>query len=323
MSAEGLLEHVLGEPRLVLAGDGLERFWGATRADREKFTLPIDAAVAGGFSADRLAYAFASGYEAALHALVAELDRALVGSFCVTEEAGNHPRAIQTVVESGASRVVLRGKKRWSTMAPLADVLVVVARAAVGTDGRPNLKAVMVPRAARGLTVTTMAPTPFVPEVPHAELSLDGVELDESAVLPGDGYADFVKPFRTVEDLHVRAAALGYLLSVAARFGFPREFRERLIALVVAARSIAVLDSRKAETHIALAGFLSEIAEVDASLEPHWARVEDAERQRWYRDRMLVQVASKARDRRRERAWERLGAELVSGAQPSNESRRD
>src|SRR5689334_9694851 len=110
MTAESLLEHVLGEPKVVSAGDGLDRFWAATRTDREKFTLPIDAAVAGGFSADRLAYAFASGYEAALHALVTQLDRPLVASFCVTEEAGNHPRAIQTVVEATHSRVVLRGK---------------------------------------------------------------------------------------------------------------------------------------------------------------------------------------------------------------------
>src|SRR4029079_11652844 len=120
-----------------------------------------------------------------------------------------------------------------------------------------------IPRDARGLTITTMPPTPFVPEVPHAELSLAGVELDASAVLPGDGYADFVKPFRTVEDLHVRAGALGYLLSVAARFGFPLELRERLVASVAAARSIALMDPRRPETHVSLAGLLSGLAEMD------------------------------------------------------------
>jgi hypothetical protein len=194
-------------------------------------------------------------------------------------------------------------------MAPLADVLVVVAKAGAAEDGRPNLKAVVVSRGTPGLTVTTMAPTPFVPEVPHAELSLVGVELGVDAVLTGDGYADYVKPFRTVEDLHVQAAGLGYSLSVAARFGFPVEFRERMVALVLSARSLARVDPRRPETHVALAGLLSEIAEVNVALEPHWASAPDSERERWYRDRVLVQVASKAREKRRERAWERLGEE--------------
>lgn len=306
MSAADLYRFVLGKPVVPAPCDSLEAFWAASGDIRRRFVAPIDGAVAGGFAADRLAYAFASGYEAAVHAMVPSLEMGRVASFCVTEEAGNHPRAIRTTLAAGArGRVVLRGKKRWSTMGPVADVLVVVATAGDREDGRPELKAVLVPRDAGGLAVTTMPPTPFVPEVPHAELVLDGVDLSDRAVLEGDGYAEFVKPFRTVEDLHVQAAALGYLLSVAGRCGFPLELRERLVALVAAARSIASLDPKLAETHITLAGLLSEIAEASLALEPHWALVDDAERERWYRDRVLVQVASKARQKRRERAWER------------------
>jgi hypothetical protein len=154
-----------------------------------------------------------------------------------------------------------------------------------------------------------MPPTPFVPEVPHAELILDGVELDAHGILPGDGYSDFVKPFRTIEDLHVQAAVLGYLLSVAARSGFSDAHRERLVSLVLAALAVAALDPNRPETHVALAGLLTEIAEAQTVIEPEWAHVDDAERERWYRDRALVQVASKARQKRRERAWERLAGD--------------
>lgn len=312
MSATDLLSLLVSESPGGLPGDSLETFWSASESMRARFTAPIECAVAGGFFGDRLACAFAAGYQAALHVLVPALPPTAIASFCVTEEAGNHPRAIQTSIETvNSGRVVVRGKKRWSTMAPLADTLVVVAKSGTAEDGRPTLWAVLVPKSAEHLTATTMAPTPFVPEVPHAELVLDGVELGVEAILAGDGYASFVKPFRTIEDLHVQAAVLGYLSSVAARWGFSDAHRERLVALVCSALSVASLDPGRPETHVALAGLLAEIADVHAALESEWVHVDDTERERWYRDRALVQVASKAREKRRERAWERL-----SGREP-------
>jgi hypothetical protein len=143
----------------------------------------------------------------------------------------------------------------------------------------------------------------------HAELRLDGVEVGEDAILPGDGYDEYTKPFRTIEDLHVQAALLGYLASVATRASWPQEFLERLFALIVAARAFAELGPKDAETHVALAGFLAQTAAVAADAEPHWALVSDTERERWYRDRALVGVAGKARATRRERAWQVLGRE--------------
>jgi hypothetical protein len=145
-----------------------------------------------------------------------------------------------------------------------------------------------------------------VPEVLHAELELDGVLVDASAVLPGDGFTDYTKAFRTVEDLHVNAAVAGYLASVAARYDFPKAIAERLGAVAASLCLVARLDAKDAETHVVLAGILADLAAVAAETEPLWSRVGDAERDRWYRDRALTLVASKARDTRRERAWEVL-----------------
>jgi acyl-CoA dehydrogenase len=307
MSALELLAVLVSESPAASSGDGIAAFWRASESVRSQFATPVERAVAGGFFGDRLACAFASGYQAALHALVPALPADAVASFCVTEEAGNHPRAIQTTIETVSSgKIIVRGKKRWSTMAPLADTLVAVTKSGIDDQGRPKLWAVVIPKDSRGLVVTTMPPTPFVPEVPHAELVFDRVELRADAILAGDGYANFVKPFRTIEDLHVQAAVLGYLLSVAARWGFSDEHRERLVALVLSALSLSKLDPGRPETHVALAGLLTEIADIHTAIEPEWAHVDDAERERWYRDRALVQVASKARQKRRERAWERL-----------------
>ena len=60
-----------------------------------------------------------------------------------------------------------------------------------------------------------MPPTRFVPEVPHAQVLMQDLRVSASALLPHDGYDAYVKPFRTIEDLHVTLAVLAYLLREA------------------------------------------------------------------------------------------------------------
>ena len=43
----------------------------------------------------------------------------------------------------------------------------------------------------------------------------------EADLLPGDGYDIYLKPFRTIEDIHVHAALIGYLVGVARRLEAP------------------------------------------------------------------------------------------------------
>src|SRR5438094_653029 len=61
-----------------------------------RFDATIDRAAAAGFAADRLGYAFAGGYRAALARLVP----AVTGSacLCATEAGGGHPRFIRTTL---------------------------------------------------------------------------------------------------------------------------------------------------------------------------------------------------------------------------------
>jgi hypothetical protein len=302
-----VLGLLLRERPATVVADDVRAWWQGTSAIQARFTHPVERALAMGFVADRVGFAFAGGYQAALQALVPSLATTGMASFCVTEEGGNHPRSIRTRLEAADGGYVVTGAKKWSTMAPLADVLVVIA--AEGSDdlGRPKLRAVRVGACSPGLTVKEMPAPQFVPEIPHAELDLDGVRVPASAVLAGDGYADYTKAFRTVEDCHVNAGILGYLLSVASRWGWPDSVRERLALLAVAAGPLARLDPRRAEAHVALAGFLAAQATLVAEAAPHWSLVGDRERERWYRDQALVHVASKAREQRRERAWQSLG----------------
>ena len=309
-------KHLLGRllrdvPRPLRAGDDVAAWWRGFCAAEPRASTPIDRAIIAGFRADRLAGAFAGGYQAALRTLVpgARVDDCIF-SLCVTEQAGNSPRAIEAnLAPRDGGGYTLSGRKRWSTMAPLASVLLVAASEGVDAGGRKRFKLVRVGAGVPGVTIRRMPPTQFVPEVPHAELELVDVALADDAPLPGDGYTQYVKRFRTIEDIHIHGAVLGYVLSVARRFGFPQPVIERLASAITTTRVLAAMDPDAPETHIALAGTLARDATLLEHSESHWQHVEPEEQKRWKRDRaMFGSVAGEIREARRVRAWERIAA---------------
>ncbi len=304
---QALLGRLLREPPSPILADDVGAWWHRLRQRTPAGDEPIDLAVIGGFSADRAGFALAAGYEAALRALVSTLAPDAIASFCATEERGNQPRAIDTRLERDGDGHVVTGRKRWSTMGLLADVLLVVACEGEDADGRKRLRVATVDARSAGVARTSMPPTTATPEVPHAAIALERARVER--VLPGDGYARYVKPFRTVEDLHIHGAVLGYLVSVARRHAFPRDAIEALAASVVTTRALGRSDPAAPEVHVALAGLLSADARLVEALEPAWSRVEEHERARWQRDRALFgSVARQVRELRRARAWEQLAS---------------
>jgi hypothetical protein len=309
-ATRSLLGRLLRErPEPLRAGDDVAAWWRAFCATEPRAATPIDRAVVAGFRADRVAGAFAGGYQAALRTLVpgARMDDCVL-SLCVTERAGNSPRAIEaSLAPRAGGGFSLSGRKRWSTMAPLASVLLVAASEGVDASGRKRFKLVRVEAGVPGVTIRRMPPTQFVPEVPHAELELVDVAVAADAPLPGDGYTQYVKRFRTIEDVHIHGAVLGYVLSVARRFGFPPPVIERLACAITTTRVLAGMDPDAPETHIALAGALARDTTLLDHSESHWQHVDAEEAARWKRDRpMFGSVAGQIREARRVRAWERL-----------------
>jgi hypothetical protein len=299
---DALLRFVLDPSHVPPATDDLAAWWAATARQRAAFEEPIDRALAGGACADRLGFAFAGGYAEALRALVPDLPPGSITALCATEEGGAHPRAIRTRLDpAGPGRYELHGRKKWATVATSASSLLVVASTGEAA-GRNRLRVVRVRADAPNLRLSPSS-APFVPEIPHAEVELDGVPVTDADVLPGDGYDRYLKPFRTVEDLHVHAALAGYLIGVARRRQLPRELVERLLVLAVACRALARAEPGSEATHVALAGVLDLTARLVADLEPLWSATPDDEWARWQRDRPLIRVAGAARSARRERAW--------------------
>lgn len=291
--------------RRVLAGgttrsfQDLDSFWASHVEETARYALPIDRAFLGGSATDRLGYAFAAGYAAAVQALFGS-PREVLASLAASEEAGAHPKGIRTTLTANG----ISGHKKWITLA--GEVLFVLARTAESLEQeRPTLKVVRVFRDRAGVRVIPQPETPFVPEVPHAEVEFEDVEIAPGDVLPGDGWSDWVKPFRTVEDLHVHAALLGFVIANARRFDWPKDFIEGAAGTFAALRMLAKEDLSAAQNHVALAGAMSQTSALLDRLESLWPAGED--RERWERDRPLLSIARKARSLRIERAWSTLG----------------
>ena len=137
--------EALVRPPAVAGGEraSAREFWEAHRA-RAEGLAPIDAAVVGGVHADRLGWAFLAGYQAALRVLDPELPAGAIAAFCATEARGVHPRDLETAARREGGEWVLDGEKVFATLAAEADVLLVVASAGRGEDGKNRLVVVQV-----------------------------------------------------------------------------------------------------------------------------------------------------------------------------------
>jgi len=299
--------------RLLAAGvdarpcASVAEWWPMHRAIAREQVATIDQAIAGGFHADRTGWAFASGYQAALRALFPALPEDRICALCVTEADGNTPRAIRSTLQRTNGGWRLDGAKRWTTLGPQGALFLVAARDAQVTGERPALRVARVASGTPGVHVETMPPTKFVPEVPHARLRFEDVRLPDDALLPGDGYTAYVKLFRTIEDLHVHAAVIAYLLREALLRSWPKPWIERTLAHLHSMRALAAENAASPATHLALAGALHSGDLLRAEADANWANsTQDEAFARWQRDRELLKVASAARTKRTERAWERL-----------------
>ncbi|MFE9788406.1 acyl-CoA dehydrogenase [Nocardia salmonicida] len=273
--------------------------WARHRARSRDFANSIDRAAIAGFDSAGTGLAFLGGYQEALHALVPSLDPAELSSMCATEGAGARPSTMTTTVgEDGA----VSGTKSFATLGTFADRFLVIARSGTQPDGRPILRAVLVPAGAAA-AVSPLPALAFAPEIPHAGVTFDAAPGE---VLPGDGYADYLKPFRTVEDLHVVSAVLGQLVRVARLSQWPAEPVEQLLALFAAVRGVGAEDPRSPGVHIALGGLFDRLTALRAELDPLWAPVDPEIRMRWERDVPLLGVAGKVRAARLATAWRAL-----------------
>lgn len=276
----------------------------------EHNTSSWERALLGGAQVTCVGYAFAAGYQAALQQLQGETAQGVtrLSALCVTEANGNHPRAIATTLTPATrnNEYLLNGSKTFISGGDQADELLVAASTGLDGAGRPILQLVRVPSGAAGVTITPMPPLPFVPEASHASVRFDKVFVTEQALLTGDGYSDYVKPFRTLEDIHVTLALCGYLISVARRIQLPQAQIPALLSMAAQHVQLALLPPQQSVTHLLLDAARQQLEQCLPLLEAHWAQHAHASFANWQRDKALLKIASKAREQRTATALQQL-----------------
>ena len=270
--------------------------WYAALLERAGDTTPFALAVLGGRLAATPGLAFLAGYQGALRALWPAAPRSL-GALCVTENRSTRPADLHTRL----SGLHLSGRKDFVTAAEAADWLLVAAR--VEEQGAPRLALGVVRSGAPGARIEALPALPLMPDIGHARLHLDNALCE---LLPGDGWDSYVKPFRSLEDLHVLAALSAWLYGVGQDGGWPQELRLRLLGLLAGCAEVARHGASEPATHLLLAGLFAQFQALRAELDAAVAAGPQPWAALWARDRNLLEVAGAARAKRLEKAWAAL-----------------
>lgn len=306
-----IIDRLLSQGNSIDDGEiaSLAAFKDMFDAASAEWDVPADRAIMGGFIADRVAFAFAAGYECALRKLVPSLPPRAIVSFCVTEEKGGHPSSIQSSLRKDPSAPgwTLTGSKKFITLADAAELILVAASTGTAPDGKNMIRMALVPRSAPGIGITPMAALPYIPEIHHGTVTFREVRVDDSGIMPGDGYRDYIRPFRTIEDLHVLSAIGGHLFRTACRYRWPESLKEEIVSFLVCTRTLAMDDPAAPAVHIAMGGLNAQVHALFEAIEPHWESVDTPVREYWKRDMPLLGIAGAARKKRLERAWSHYG----------------
>jgi acyl-CoA dehydrogenase len=297
-----VIEYLLQSPLVPPARIAVFPEWKRTWMNMVPlWETPVDRALAGGFAADRPAWAFAAGYQAALQCLMPTLDNTRIAAICITEKGGPHPARIQcrlTPDRSVGGRWRLDGSKVFVSGAEGAEILFVAATTGKTHGGRNVMRMVTVPTDSDGVTVTALPSLGMVPEMPHGKVRLEAVCVADAALWPGDGYIGAIKPFRTIEDVYVTGAFLAWVFAIGRRSGWPASVLETMLPLMVTIRKLALASPLEPHVHLVLGGLLAQVRDFLQKIDPLWQRVDVRQREWWQRDRKILDIAETARQRR-------------------------
>ncbi|EZH83508.1 acyl-CoA dehydrogenase [Ectopseudomonas composti] len=277
----------------LTAEAGLEDWYARLLAHLGGTPQPFELALVGGLQAATPGLAFLAGYQAALRVLWPAAPWT-AGALCVTENRSTRPADMSTRIDG----LCISGRKDFVTAAECADWLLVAAREE-GAGQAPRLALGVVCQGAPGVRIEPLPALPLMPDIGHARLHLDQAQGER---LAGDGWDDYVKPFRTLEDVHVLTAVTAWLFGVGRECDWPESLLLRLQALLAGCAEVARQTPNAPTTHLLLAGLFAQqqtlADELDTAFAAgpvHWATL-------WQRDKGLLRIAEAARSKRLEKA---------------------
>ena len=270
------------------------------------FDSSIDRAIMGGRLSKNMSFAFASGYQSALESLFSRGQSALpLASLCVTEEGGVRPKDIKTTLfQQEGGDYVVNGQKKFVSGANDSQHIFVACNNGVDVNGRGVIKVVSIPSTAKGIEIIALPTLPFIPLVSHGKVILDNVEVGQADILSGDGYSNYVKPFRTYEDLHVLAAILGFRLGEAIESRWGDDSIQAHLPLILSLQALSsLMPLQSPAAHISLAACREELKRLIALFDDRFEANDSSAYIDWKRDKLLLSVANKANEIRTNNAW--------------------
>lgn len=285
--------HTLLGPLQRLEPAALDDWYAALLARADEPLQPLALAILGGRLAATPGLAFFAGYQGALRALWPSAP-ASPGAFCITENRSLRPADLGTRLD----HLSLVGRKDFVSAAGAADWLLVAAREEADGEA-PRLALCVVGNGDPGVRLEPLPALPLVPDVGHARLHLDGAPCER---LPGDGWADYARPFRTLEDLHVLAALSAWLYGIGLDQAWPEALRLRLAGLLAGCAEVARQCPSAAAGHWLLAGLFAQFEALHEPLEAALAGTPGPWSALWQRDRGILGLAGSARARRLDKA---------------------
>lgn len=278
--------------------------WRATfRIDTDSFVTAVDA----GLVAGQLAFCFAGGYQAALRRMLPALPDNAFAALLLSEGKRQRPdELLTTLTPLGDGRYRLDGDKSYVTGGDAADPLLVVARHGVAPDGRVQTALVILPPTLPGISCVDRTDVGFLAALPHGRAKFAGVVVEAAMIARGDGWIDYARPFRTLEDVHVSAAVAAYLLVNSLRRGFPDALSAALFSCLVRLGDCAQRAATDPVGHLLLAGAERELQQAAAQVNDLVAGQDDEFVRDWRANHLLVALAAPARMARLGKAMAQL-----------------
>ncbi len=221
--------------------------WSLDYYQLTKDKTPIDRAIFGGFTCQQFSFAFMAGYQAALEKMFPTIAPNELKALCVSEAKGGNPKVIQTTLMNHH----ITGLKTYVTAGSDTAHFLVLCKTTESVKGKPLLKIVHIPQSSENIAITDFE-LPFMKDVKHGKLALDNTKITANQILAGDGYTQYTKPFRTLEDVCVGAAYQAMLLRQAIDHQWDEEVRDRLLLNIYTLKNLLTLPPSDKETHLLL-----------------------------------------------------------------------
>ncbi|MFT0213851.1 acyl-CoA dehydrogenase [Pseudomonas sp. F1_0610] len=263
--------------------------WFNQLKDLVSLDTPFDFSVLGGRAALNPSYAFFAGYQAALHDLLPDAPDG-IGAFCISEERKVQPSELNTRLDQGK----VTGFKDFATCATFASWFIVLAR--IEQKEQPvQLEACLIAKEAKNLVVTELPALSFLPDISHGKITLS----DTPALrLPGDGWDDYAKRFRILEDAYVLAALSGWLYSCAIEEKWPHTLITSLTGILACIRQALSIPTNEPSMHLLLESGFMQFEDLAFELVSTMHKVQSPHLADWKRDREILNLSRYPRHKR-------------------------